>query len=292
MSDKKSFVMYENWAIMLANLPKEQAGELIKAICSMQIGQEYEIKDPVVQAIYLSILPKMQEDAEAYADTRQKRSKAAEKRWGSANAKSQMQVRTEDIQNDANALQVHASAEKKMQMEGDTDTVTDTDKYLKEKKENTKETKESPFDESEPPASGIEISNTPFDTFWDLYPKKVSKRAALGAWQSAVIAEDPRVIISGLKRVIELQWSKWPNEKRQFIPNAANWLKNWGWKDEVQPYVSTARDRPEILPAYYTKAKNNDPDDPRNKPLAPEELKAMKEKLKRFEEEANHAPNP
>lgn len=66
--DKKSFVMYDNWATLLANLPTEQAGDLIKAICSRKIGKEYETEDPVVLAMIAMILPQMEEDELKYQE--------------------------------------------------------------------------------------------------------------------------------------------------------------------------------------------------------------------------------
>lgn len=114
MSSKKSFIMYENWATLIANLPEGQAGQLIKAICSMETGKEYKIDDPVVYAMFSMIAPKLQEDAEAYQQTVNKRKEAAEKKWNRAKA----------MQKDAHAVQKDASA---MHMHGDTDTDTDTD---------------------------------------------------------------------------------------------------------------------------------------------------------------------
>lgn len=87
MKDKKSFLMYENWAILIANLPDEQAGKLMKAICDYQLGNEVSIDDPIVNAMWLSILPKMEEDEENYENAKKARSeagkKAMAKRWNS-----------------------------------------------------------------------------------------------------------------------------------------------------------------------------------------------------------------
>lgn len=132
MAEKKSFVMYENWAILLANLPEEQAGLLIKAVCAYQIGKEFTIEDPVVQAMFAMMLPKMQEDADAYAETKSKRASAARAKWGNA---SNEDANAENADaNGCKTMQVHksamlndANAENEMQMHGDTVTDTEND---------------------------------------------------------------------------------------------------------------------------------------------------------------------
>ncbi len=124
MADKKSFVMYTSWATMIAGMPEEQAGQLIKAICSKQVGKEYEISDQMVQAVFDMVLEKMDEDTEIYAESCKKRSENAKKQWGK---KSAMQADANASEKNASAMQKDASASKKVQMHGDTDTESDTD---------------------------------------------------------------------------------------------------------------------------------------------------------------------
>ena len=35
--EKKSFIIYDNWACLMANLPVDKAGELIQAICNYKL---------------------------------------------------------------------------------------------------------------------------------------------------------------------------------------------------------------------------------------------------------------
>ena len=65
--DKKSFVIYENWAEVIKRLPKEDAGELIQAICNYKTGTEYKIKNPYVDALFEGqIRPQLGVDDEKY----------------------------------------------------------------------------------------------------------------------------------------------------------------------------------------------------------------------------------
>lgn len=85
MAERNSFVMYMSWATLLANLPEEQAGILIKAICAKQTGAEYEITDPVVSAMFSMIESQLDKDTAKYNETCRNRSDAGrkgnEKRW-------------------------------------------------------------------------------------------------------------------------------------------------------------------------------------------------------------------
>ena len=79
------FIIYESWSTLIANLPTEQAGVLIQALCARQLGQEREIADPTVNAIYLMIVEKMNEDQANYnkkaEQKREAASEAAKARW-------------------------------------------------------------------------------------------------------------------------------------------------------------------------------------------------------------------
>ena len=79
------FIIYESWSTLIANLPTEQAGVLIQALCARQLGQEREIADPTVNAIYLMIVEKMDEDQANYnkkaEQKREAASEAAKARW-------------------------------------------------------------------------------------------------------------------------------------------------------------------------------------------------------------------
>lgn len=84
-NERKSFVIYMNWATIIANLPTELAGELAKAICSWELDEEPEINDPTLNAIFLSFLPMLKKDRKKY----EKKVANAEKTNRKRNAKTQ-----------------------------------------------------------------------------------------------------------------------------------------------------------------------------------------------------------
>ena len=117
------FIIYESWSTLITNLPTEQAGELIQALCARQLEQEHEINDPTVNAIYMMISAKMDEDAVKYSEKSAKNSAAAKKKWSKSKAKvsEEVQVDADAMQTDAdacNAVQTDANACERMQTHG------------------------------------------------------------------------------------------------------------------------------------------------------------------------------
>ena len=78
--DKKSFIIYQNWAKLIENLEDDKAGMLIKAICAYVSGKEVDVQDASINAIFQMIVDKISEDTDKYAEVSQKRREAIEKR--------------------------------------------------------------------------------------------------------------------------------------------------------------------------------------------------------------------
>jgi biotin operon repressor len=74
-------------------------------------------------------------------------------------------------------------------------------------------------------------SDSKFDSFWESYPKKVDKGAALRAFRRAIKNVDPAVVIAGAKAYAED-----PNlPEKQFIKNPATWLNAEAWANGPLP---------------------------------------------------------
>lgn len=88
MSDNKkvSFVIYDEWATLLVNLPTEEAGQLIQQMCAWKLGQPQPESSKTIMAMFSSIQPQMEKDAKKWEEEKKKRSEAghagAEARWG------------------------------------------------------------------------------------------------------------------------------------------------------------------------------------------------------------------
>lgn len=78
---KKSFIIYGEWARMITELPDKDAGQLIKALCAHACGETRDIKNPILAATFSMIAERIDEDGRKYAETIEKRRKAADERW-------------------------------------------------------------------------------------------------------------------------------------------------------------------------------------------------------------------
>ena len=78
-------------------------------------------------------------------------------------------------------------------------------------------------------------SDSEFEEFWEHYPKKVDKGAALRAFRKAAKTQDLALVIEGAKR-----FSQDPNlPEKQFIKNPATWLNAESWNNGPLPKRKT-----------------------------------------------------
>lgn len=137
-NEKKSFIIYENWATLFANIPEEQAGQIIKAICCKKLGMEYEISDPMAAGVFAMISPQLDKDAEKYDEIVQKKKVASQKRWNKKQTdSSQIQNDTHASENDAHAMHNYPHA-LHVDSDNDTDNDTDTDTVSPTESNNTR----------------------------------------------------------------------------------------------------------------------------------------------------------
>jgi hypothetical protein len=74
-------------------------------------------------------------------------------------------------------------------------------------------------------------SDSEFDSFWESYPKKVDKGAALRAFRKAAKTGDVALIVKGAK-----DYAEDPNlPEKQFIKNPATWLNAEAWNNGPLP---------------------------------------------------------
>jgi hypothetical protein len=77
-----------------------------------------------------------------------------------------------------------------------------------------------------------------FDEFWNVYPRKVSKRAALKAFESALARATHDEILAGA-----IRFANDPNlPPAEFIPYPTTWLNGDRWGDALLPERTKSRD--------------------------------------------------
>ena len=84
-----------------------------------------------------------------------------------------------------------------------------------------------------------------FETFWDLYPRKVSKRVAQRKFEALSKTEQQQAL-DALPNHIQYWKSK--NTEMEFIPHASTWVGQYRFEDEIV-IEETKNKRPE-LPWY------------------------------------------
>lgn len=70
-----------------------------------------------------------------------------------------------------------------------------------------------------------------FAAFWQLYPRKVAKKAAEKAW--AKLAPDA-ALVEQIMAGLRAQLSQMRARDKQFIPHPATWLRGERWNDEIE----------------------------------------------------------
>jgi hypothetical protein len=95
----------------------------------------------------------------------------------------------------------------------------------------SKESKKQPNPVSVSPADNLdaETRGAAFDVFWESWPKKQDKSAALRAWMKIPVSEYA-AITAGLGK-----WLKSEQWARGVIPHPATWLNKKRWQDEDIP---------------------------------------------------------
>lgn len=68
-----------------------------------------------------------------------------------------------------------------------------------------------------------------FDRFWAAYPRKIGKAAAEKAFSGVKIPADQ--LIDAVEK--QKQSDQWTREAGRYIPNAATWLNQGRWEDEL-----------------------------------------------------------
>ena len=93
-----------------------------------------------------------------------------------------------------------------------------------------------------PSSHSMTLTDQRFEMFWEAYPKKVGKTAALKAW-NRVNPDDAlyaRIIASIAASKTSDQWRR---ENGRYIPNPLTWLNQGRWDDEY-PESSTQAQQP------------------------------------------------
>ena len=126
--NKRSFIIYQEWATLIRGLPTDKAGELIQAICSYKLEEDYTIEDMTVKAVFDMIKAQLDADADKYAEVCRKRAENGRK-GGEAKASNSHKEDT----NNSKSKQMLPNATKSKQKLADNDNDNDNDNDINKK---------------------------------------------------------------------------------------------------------------------------------------------------------------
>jgi len=87
---------------------------------------------------------------------------------------------------------------------------------------------------SKPPTErtgALPAAPTDFDAFWNAYPRKVGKLAALKAWKAGKSRPPIEAVLAAIR--VQAASEQWKRDGGQYIPYPATWLNQGRWADEV-----------------------------------------------------------
>ena len=74
--DKRSFVVYDAWTVLLDGMDEQSVGTIIKAICAKKLGHAYAIADPILASVFGMMEVELDTAAEKYARVCERRAAA------------------------------------------------------------------------------------------------------------------------------------------------------------------------------------------------------------------------
>lgn len=110
-------------------------------------------------------------------------------------------------------------------------------RFREKRKSNAKVTKESNESNARIEENRIEenrdIIEQGFNEFWEMYPRKIGKKAAMKVWFRLKLTPELRdKITSALKQHTKSE--QWEKDAGRFVPHAATWLNGERWDDELK----------------------------------------------------------
>ena len=86
-------------------------------------------------------------------------------------------------------------------------------------------------DDEQTKPNSTEVYRDRFDTFWEVYPKKVGKGAARKVWLKI---KPSQALTDKMVKAIKTQETQeqWLKDRGQYIPNPLTWLNQERWEDE------------------------------------------------------------
>lgn len=192
-NQRKSFIIHKDSLDILDQLDDEQAGKLFKAIFQYQKTGEIESLDQFTKIILTPFISQFKRDEDKWLNVVERNKANIAKRWNTKNTTGKTGI-PKDTKN------------------------TDSDSKSDSKSGSDSDSKNELSSEGK------------FESFWNIYGKKLSRPDAEKKFKAALKKDTFENIIAGLERYIKARGSD-----PQYWKHPSTWLNQECWKDEYQP---------------------------------------------------------
>lgn len=272
--EKKSFLLYRDYAGQFALLADEEAGQVIKALFCYENGETAPVLSGAARMLYAGICRDLDRNRDRYEEVC-RRNRENGKQGGRPKKAKPENASQEDGKKRGNsknaAVAAHGALSEKSEglfqkpkkpdkdtdkgMDKDTETETEkgTDTNLLSSKEESRQKDASPAGEgarafSEEGHSGVVCASeqtevgskaVPFEAFWQSYPKKQGRGAARSQW--AKLRPDT-VLWARMEQTLNRfrKSDQWKEQGGRFIPAPATWLREERWEDVLPESISSS----------------------------------------------------
>lgn len=212
MTGKNSFVFYHDWAEVLKKLPADEVKNVILALAEYSESGKLPDISPIADIAFTAFKQTIDRDTEKWENVCKRNTENVKKRW----------KKNSDTKN-TTACDRTKSYTQNTDNDNVTDTVTDNENDNKKKY-------------SHLPSDG---ETDGFERFWQTYPRKKAKDAALKAWKKLKPDKNLlNVILAAIER--EKLSDQWRKDNGQFIPYPATWLNGRRWEDDLKQSSQTS----------------------------------------------------
>lgn len=206
---RKQFTFYSSFWEAVQALPDEYCLASLRAIISYALTGDEPAVDGVAKAMFEMARPTLDNS----------RKKAENGALGGANGTGESKDR---YKNNGSACDAEKS---KSQANASKSQANASEKEIEYEYEDEDESPPPVV----PPTRGT-VMPKGFAEFWQAYPKKVGKQAALKSFARAIKNVDLQTLLAAVER--QKRSPQWSKDNGQYIPNPATWLNQGRWDDE------------------------------------------------------------
>lgn len=228
---RNQFTFYRSYYEALKNLPQKDQTKVFMAVCAYALDDEPPTLSGVPLSVFTLIRPTL-DSGRNKALNRQNKMKTNEQQ-----TKNKQRTNKEQTKNKRTTNKEQIGKEIEVEKENEREKEVEVEVESEVEGENDSSSPDTLLTSGiSPPSSGAECTQSKpeerFERFWEAYPRKVGKQAALKAWKK--LAPDDNLTEKILSAVAaQKHCQQWTKDCGQFIPHPTTWLNQGRWEDEV-----------------------------------------------------------